>query len=124
MKPITLVAWLLVLPVPLAAQDPVKVDPKHYKLVYEDATIRVLRINYGPHEKSVMHEHPFGTCAIDLTDAQSQFTAPDGKVTKQDSKAGDVTCEPAKPGASRHLPENLGAKAMEVVLIERKAPKS
>jgi hypothetical protein len=36
-------------------QDPVKVDPKHYKLVSENAEVRILRFQYGPHEKSVMH---------------------------------------------------------------------
>ncbi|MFQ5845458.1 MAG: hypothetical protein ACE5JG_10785, partial [Planctomycetota bacterium] len=39
------------------AQDPVTVDPKHYKLEFENDQVRVLRISYGPHEKSVMHEH-------------------------------------------------------------------
>src|SRR5216684_4935069 len=38
--------------------DPVKVDPKHYKVALENDQVRVLRVNYGPHEKSVMHEHP------------------------------------------------------------------
>ena len=37
------------------AQDPVKVDPAHYKVVFENAQVRVLKIHYGPHEKSVMH---------------------------------------------------------------------
>ena len=124
MKSILLVACLLVVPAAVAAQDPVKVDPKHYKVSYEDATIRVLRITYGPHEKSVMHEHPFGTCAIFLTDAHGQFAAPDGTVTKQDSKAGDVICQAMKPGVERHLPENLGDKAMDLVVIERKVPKN
>ena len=40
------------------AQDPVKVDPKHYKVEAENKQVRVLRISYGPHEKSVMHGHP------------------------------------------------------------------
>ena len=44
----------------LLGQDPVKVDPKHYKLDFENSQVRVLRITYGPHEKSVMHEHPRG----------------------------------------------------------------
>ena len=39
-------------------QDPVKVDPTHYKLVSENEEVRILRFHYGPHEKSVMHAHP------------------------------------------------------------------
>ena len=79
MKPSLLIAGLLAVPAAVAAQDPVKVDAKHYKVVYEDPTVRVLRITYGPHEKSVMHEHPFGTCVIYLTAVHGQFTGPDGR---------------------------------------------
>jgi hypothetical protein len=38
--------------------DPVKVDPKHYTVEFENDKVRVLRIKYGPGEKSVMHAHP------------------------------------------------------------------
>ena len=37
------------------AQDATKVDPKHYKVISENAQVRVLRIHYGPHETSVRH---------------------------------------------------------------------
>ncbi len=40
------------------AQDATKVDPKHYKVITENAQVRVLRIHYGPHERSVRHSHP------------------------------------------------------------------
>ena len=40
------------------AQDPAKVDSNHYKVVFENDDVRVLRITYGPGEKSVMHYHP------------------------------------------------------------------
>ena len=33
-------------------QDAVKVDPQHYKVDGDNAHVRVLRIHYGPHEKS------------------------------------------------------------------------
>jgi len=39
------------------AQDPVKVDPKHYTVVFENDAVRVLHIHYGVGEKSVMHSH-------------------------------------------------------------------
>ena len=35
------------------AQDATKVDPKHYKVEFENDEVRVLRITYGPGEKSV-----------------------------------------------------------------------
>jgi azurin len=42
----------------VSAQDAVRVDAKHYKVESEDAHVRVLRVHYGPHEKSVMHSLP------------------------------------------------------------------
>ncbi len=55
------------------AQDPVKVDPTHYKVQFENDQVRVLRIHYGPHEKSVMHEHP-ASVVVFLTNAHTKFT--------------------------------------------------
>jgi quercetin dioxygenase-like cupin family protein len=100
------------------AQDPVKVDPKHYKVEFENDQIRVLRITYGPGEKSVMHEHP-DAYAVFLTDAQSQFTLPNGKKEKNSPKAGMTIWSPA----GKHLPENLGDKPFELVLVELKTKK-
>ena len=42
------------------AQDPTIVDSAHYKVEFENEQVRVVRITYGPGEKSVMHEHPDG----------------------------------------------------------------
>jgi quercetin dioxygenase-like cupin family protein len=91
----------------LRAQDPVKVDAKHYKVEFENDQVRVLRIRYGPGEKSTMHEHP-NSVAVLLTESSVKFTGPDGKSETQVSKAGDVMWTPA----STHLPENTGKKAM------------
>ena len=106
---------------PAVAQDAVKADPKHYKVEFENAQVRVLRVNYGPHEKSVMHEHP-GTVAIFLTDAQVRFGLPDGKSKDATAKAGSTQWE----SGTKHLPENTGDKPFEVVLVELKgkAPKA
>lgn len=102
------------------AQDPVQVDPKHYHVLFEDAQIRVLHIIYGPHEKSVMHQHPVGTCAVILTGGNMRFHTPDGKFTDNTSKPGDVTCTPAGPGKDLHNPENMGDDTTTVILMERK----
>ena len=106
--------WLLPIGTALA-QDPVKVDAKHYKVVFENAQVRVLRINYGPHEKSVMHEHP-DSVAVFLTDYRTKFTDPDGKTEETTGKAGESVW--SKGG--KHLPENTGDKPMELTLVELK----
>jgi len=97
------------------AQDPVKVDPAHYKVEFENDTVRVLRIHHGPGEKSVMHSHP-QAIAVFLTDHQNKMTYPDGKSETMSGKAGEVQITPA----GEHLPENVGDKPMELILVELK----
>jgi len=99
----------------LWGQDPVKVDAKHYKVVSENDQVRVLRIHYGPHEKSVMHNHP-ASVAVFLTDSKGQFTYPDGKKEPFTAKAGEARYGPAVT----HLPENTSDKPFELVLTELK----
>jgi quercetin dioxygenase-like cupin family protein len=95
--------------------DPVKVDPKHYKVEFENESVRVLRISYGPGEKSVMHDHP-NAVAIYLTDGTTRMTTPDGKSQDMPSKAGGTSWTPA----GSHLPQNMGNKPLQVILVELK----
>ena len=112
-----LIFFVLALAVPsVLAQDPVKVDAKHYVVEFENAQVRVLRVNYGPHEKSVMHRHP-NTVAIFVTDAQGKFTLPDGTSQELNSKAGQVVWNTAV----KHLPENTGDQPLEVIVVELKS---
>ena len=99
----------------LSAQDPVKVDPKHYTVVSENERVRILKIHYGPHEKSVMHSHP-DSVAVFLSDAKGQFTFPNGKTQSFDTKAGQTMYTPA----GVHLPENTGDTALDLILVELK----
>lgn len=106
---------LLLLSANSFAQDAVEVDPDHYKVEFENDQVRVLRITYGPMEKSVMHSHPEGV-AVFLTDGNIKFTLPDG--TTQDIKveAGQVIWSPE----TAHQPENTGKESFEVIQIEFK----
>ncbi|MGZ4732379.1 MAG: hypothetical protein ACXVZH_09570 [Terriglobales bacterium] len=99
----------------LSAQDAVKTDPKHYTVVSENDQVRILKVHYGPHEKSVMHSHP-ATVAVFLTNAKGQFSFPDGKTQAFDVKAGDSQYS----AAATHLPENMSDKGMDVIVIELK----
>ena len=99
----------------LSAQDAVKVDPKHYTVVSENDQVRILKAHYGPHEKSVMHSHP-ATVAVFLTDADGKFTFPGGKTQLLTTKAGDSQYT----AAGTHLPENIGDKAFDVIVVELK----
>jgi quercetin dioxygenase-like cupin family protein len=107
---------LLVLPLAvLLAQDPVKVDANHYKVEFENDQVRVLKIHYGPKEKSVMHEHP-DSVAVFLTDGKTKMNTPDGKSQIMDMKAGQTMFTPA----GKHLPENLNDKPFDLILVELK----
>src|SRR6266852_2665125 len=97
------------------AADPVVVDSKHYKVELENERVRVLRIKYGPHEKSTMHSHP-ASIAVFVTDGHARFTYPDGKTEDVKAKTGQVMYFPALD----HLPENLSDKPFEVIGIELK----
>ena len=98
------------------AQDPTVVDSTHYKVDFENDRVRVVRITYGPGEKSVMHEHP-ASVAIFLTDGTGKFTLPDGTTDDFDSKAGGTRHNPA----TTHQPENTGDAPFELILVELKS---
>src|SRR6266446_1960989 len=104
----------------LSAQDAVKVDPKHYSVMSENDQVRILKVHYGAHENSIMHSHP-ATVAVFLTDANGQFSFPNGKTQAFSVKAGESQYTPAEI----HLPENTGDNGMDVIVIELKgkAPK-
>jgi quercetin dioxygenase-like cupin family protein len=103
----------------LRAQDPAKVDAKHYTVAFENDQVRVLKAHYGPGEKSVMHSHP-NSVAVFVTDTNGKFTFPDGKTQDFSKKAGDVMSN----DATVHLPENTGDKAFDVVVVELKGKPS
>ena len=114
-----LALFVLALAVPSAlAQDAAKVDSQHYKIESENSRVRVLRVKYGPHEKSVMHSHP-DLVAIFQTDGRVKFTYPGGKTEEREMKAGQTLFTPAVT----HLPENLSDGDMEIILVELKTPK-
>ena len=113
-----LALFVLAVAVPALAQDATKVDSKHYKVEFENARVRILRVKYGPHEKSVMHRHP-DAIAIFSNDGKVKFTFPNGKTEEREMKAGQTLFTPAVT----HLPENLTDGDMEVILVELKTAK-
>jgi hypothetical protein len=98
-----------------SALDPVKLDPDHYKVEFENDRVRVLRVNYGPRERSVMHSHPDGI-GLFLTSQHSRFAFTNGRSTENHFKAGEVKWLPE----GTHLPENLGDQPIELILVELK----
>ena len=94
------------------AQDPTKVEPKHYKLDFENEHVQVVSIHYGAHEKSGLHDH-IGGVVVSLTEAHLRFTDENGKVREVYSKPGEARWYPP----FKHRVENLGDTSYEEVYI-------
>jgi len=97
------------------AEDAVIADPQHYTVEFENDRIRIIRIKYGPGEKSVMHTHG-PNAAIFLTDANTRMTLADGTSEESTAPAGTAGWS----DGDEHLPENMSDEPLEVVLVELK----
>lgn len=95
--------------------DPTVVDAEHYSTEFENDRVRIVRINYGPGEESVMHYHPQAV-AVYLTDAHVEMSLPGGETLEEQSQAGRHQFYPA----GQHLPKNVGDQPLELILIELK----
>jgi quercetin dioxygenase-like cupin family protein len=95
-----------------AAQDPTKVEPKHYRLMFENERVQVVSVHYGPHEKSEMHDHPGGVVVI-VTGGHLRFTDQSGKVTEVYSKSGEARWFPP----FKHKVENVGDEPYNAVYV-------
>ena len=99
------------------AQDPVKVDPAHYKVLLDNASVRILSINYPPGATSKMHQHP-DSMVIPLANSKVRFATPDGKSQDSDMASESATYTPA----GVHDPTNIGTTAITGILVEFKTP--
>ena len=99
----------------LQAQDAVKADPAHYKVLIDNASVRVLEINYAPGGKSVMHEHP-DSIVVPLTASKVEFTLPEGKTQTEDMAKDSAQYSPA----GKHNPKNVGTTPVHAILVEFK----
>lgn len=90
-------------PLPVTALDPVKVDPSHYSVVFENEHVRALRIRFGAKETGARHEHILNRVVLYLND-------------QGNGKADDVRMA----GAATHAEENTADTVAERIAIEIK----
>jgi quercetin dioxygenase-like cupin family protein len=114
---LSIVSLVLVYSASALAQDPAKVDPTHYKVVFENPSVRVLRIDYAPGSKSTMHQHP-DSIVIPLGTSKVTFATPDGKSIDQELASEAAMYTPA----GVHLPSNTGTGSVDALLVDFKAP--
>ena len=100
------------------AQDAVKVDPAHYKVLIDNASVRVLRIDYAPGATSKPHQHP-DAIVVPLAASKVRFTMPDGKSEEVDMPSESATYS----AAATHTPSNVGKTKIDGILVEFKSPK-
>ncbi len=104
--------------VDFGSDDPLKKDPRHYHLEFENDEVRVIRATLGPGEKGVLHEHPCGRLVIYLTPAhQALVRAASGERTETRAAQGDVRWSTP----DRHTDENLADTGFEVLSIDVKS---
>jgi len=99
-----------------SAQDAVKADPAHYKVILDNPTVRVLKIHYAPGAKSKVHQHP-DSIVIPLAESKVRFTTPDGK--SEDSTLANESAQYSAAGT--HTPANIGTNAVDAILVEFKS---
>ena len=120
-EPVTIIEVELKKPAPAAAKptgpmDPVKLDPNHYKVAFENSQVRVLDVLIGGKEAVPMHEHTRDRVVVYATDMEFLITAADGKATPASHKAGDA----AFSTYAKHKEDNLGGKPVRLVVVELK----
>lgn len=97
-------------------QNPWLVDPKHYRLDFENNDVRVTRVNIGPKESTPLHEHSLNRVVIYLSPMDFQID-PEGKPSEHSiQKAGAIVWG----NPVRHTEHNLSDKPFEAVVIEPK----
>ena len=99
-----------------------KVSPKNYHVVVDNAQVRVLHVIAPPGEKTAMHQHPENITVL-LTDGKIVFTDGAGKSETVETKAGQALAS----GPQTHSGANTGSTPIEAIVVELKgsaAPKA
>ncbi|MGH7950248.1 MAG: hypothetical protein ACREQF_13560 [Candidatus Binataceae bacterium] len=96
--------------------DAVRVDPKRYRVAFENDRVRVVRLGFGPREKGLMVAHP-PRVLVTLTDVAVKLEFADGRRDERGAPAGVA----AWLDAETLRAENAADQPLEVVLIEPKS---
>lgn len=109
---------LLLLAADADAQDAVSVQPRAYKVVFENDRLRVLEFNSKPGMGMCgqgVHSHP-AHLSIALTPAKVRVKLADGTSIVAESKLGDVFWADAET----HETENISGRNARALMVELK----
>ncbi len=101
-----------------SAQDAATVQPRAYKVVFENDRMRVLEFNSKPGMGvcgNGMHSHP-AHLTVALSMAKARIRLPDGKEFVGENKLGDVFWSEAET----HETENISGRNVRALMVELK----
>lgn len=102
----------------VAAQDAAKINPRSYRVMLENDSVRVLEYRSLPGLGVCgqgKHFHP-AHLVVAMSDGKVKITTEDEKVIAADQKSGGVFWEPAVT----HTVENISGRPMRAYLVEIK----
>ncbi|HWZ56343.1 MAG TPA: hypothetical protein VNZ63_09755 [Verrucomicrobiae bacterium] len=94
-------------------------DPEHYHLEFENEYVRVIRCRIPGRDKVKMHNHPFGSVVIFMTDQNLHQTLESGATEEAHNKAGHVVW--GNGSQSQHMGENITDQLYEYIRVDIKA---
>lgn len=100
------------------AQDAARVQPRAYKVVFENELLRVLEFTSKPGMGicgNGMHSHP-AHLTVALSPAKARIRLPDGKEFVAENKLGDVFWSEAET----HETENIFGRDVRALMVELK----
>ncbi len=95
--------------------DPVKLDPEHHTVDFENDRVRVLRTILVPHLRSPLHDHP-AYVVVYLTELHTTMAISDGRTVDNPRHKGEV----AWRDAMQHATENIGSQTASEIQVELK----
>jgi quercetin dioxygenase-like cupin family protein len=95
--------------------DIVTIAPQQHKVMFENDTIRVLKVTVKPGDKVAMHRNPENVNYI-LQAGILRFTSPDGSTQDVELTEGQIIPAPE----SSHAVENIGDTEVQTLGIELK----
>ena len=99
------------------AQDAVVVAKSHYRVLVDNAHVRVVENTLSPGEKDALHTHPAGWFYV-TKPGTMRVVHEDGKTEMWEAKAGAKGWMEAE---GPHTSENVGKTTMGFVLVEVKS---
>ena len=94
-------------------------DPEHYRLEFENEFVRVIRCRIPGRDKVKMHNHPFGSVIIYVTDQHLHQTMENGTTEDPRHKAGQFLW--TNGSQAQHMGENTVDQLYEYIRVDVKS---